>query len=232
MSLTYCFRLNRLLPLTLAFVCGAACGAPAGGGVTLGQPQQGIATYYDATGAGNCGYDPSPNDLLVAAIDAPQYAGSASCGECVDVVGPSGAVRVRIVDKCPECGVGHLDLSREAFARIAELQLGRVDITWTVVSCNVTGSIQYHFKDGSSQYYTAIQIRNHRIPVQKLEWRRDGNWQEIQRADYNYFVVSNGVGPGAFRLRVTAVDGQQLEDDIASVLDNATVSGSGQFQVR
>lgn len=198
----------------------------------LGEPQQGIATYYDATGAGNCGYDPSPNDLLVAAIDAPQYAGSAACGECVDVTGPSGSVRVRIVDKCPECGVGHLDLSREAFARIADLQLGRVDISWTVVSCNVSGPIQYHFKEGSSQYYTAIQVRNHRLPIQKLEWKRDGNWQEIQRADYNYFVESGGVGPGAFRLRVTAVDGQQLEDAIPSVLDNATVTGNGQFQAR
>ena len=27
----------------------------------------GIATYYDATGAGACGFDPSPNDLMVTA---------------------------------------------------------------------------------------------------------------------------------------------------------------------
>ena len=74
------------------------------------------------------------------------------------VVGPKGAVTVRIVDLCPECNAGHLDLSREAFALIADLPQGRVDITWQVVSPDLPGPVAYHFKDGSNQWWTAVQV--------------------------------------------------------------------------
>ena len=39
-----------------------------------------IATYYNATGAGACMFDPSPNDLMVAAMNAEEYTNAAYCG--------------------------------------------------------------------------------------------------------------------------------------------------------
>jgi expansin (peptidoglycan-binding protein) len=44
-------------------------------------------------------------------------------------------VVVRIVDLCPGCGLGDLDLSMTAFAKIAPLSRGRVPITWHFVPC-------------------------------------------------------------------------------------------------
>jgi expansin len=137
---------------------------------------------------------------------------------------------VRIVDLCPECEVGHLDLSQQAFAQIADVSAGRVPITWQVVACDVTGNISYELKDGSSQYWTAIQVRNSRLPIASLEWQENGAWTEIQRADYNYFVVASGVGPASYQVRVTASDGQTLEDTLPPVQPSSTVQGSGQFQ--
>jgi expansin (peptidoglycan-binding protein) len=212
--------------------CGSSDGASPNPGPSpaLGQSQSGIATYYAATGAGNCGFDPSPNDLDVAAMNAEQYAGSAVCGSCVRVVGPKGEVTVRIVDQCPECKKGHLDLSKEAFAKIADVSAGRVDISWTVVACNVSGPVQYHFKDGSSQYWTAIQIRNHKLPITKLELKKNGAWTEIQRADYNYFVDASGAGTGPVNVRITGQGGATLEDTLAGgVVADTTVSGAKQF---
>ncbi|WP_186001861.1 MULTISPECIES: expansin EXLX1 family cellulose-binding protein [Corallococcus] len=215
--------------LTLALLAAGGCGDSAsGGGVSLGSEQKGIATYYGATGGGNCGFEPG-GDLMVAAMNREQYDNSAVCGECVDIVGPKGSVRVRIVDQCPDCDRGHLDLSREAFAKVAEVKDGRVDITWTPVSCDVSGPVQYHFKDGSNPYWTAIQVRNHRLPIQKLEWKREGDWRALKRESYNYFVTTDGVGEGRFQLRVTASDGQQLTDSLEKVLDNKTVDGAEQF---
>ncbi|MBZ4373077.1 expansin EXLX1 family cellulose-binding protein [Corallococcus sp. AS-1-6] len=205
-----------------------ACGDSAsGGGVALGSEQKGIATYYDANGGGNCSYDPS-GDLMVAAMNREQYDNSAACGQCVDIVGPKGSARVRIVDQCPECEKGHLDLSVEAFDKVAERKDGRVDITWTPVSCDVAGPVKYHFKDGSNPWWTAIQVRNHRLPIKKLEWRRDGDWKALERQSYNYFVFE-GIGEGRFQLRVTASDGQQLVDSVEKVLDDDTVDGAEQF---
>ncbi len=57
------------------------------------------------------------------------------CGQCVVVTGPMGTVKVRIVDLCPGCAFGGLDLSRQAFEAIAPLSAGRVKISWYAVAC-------------------------------------------------------------------------------------------------
>nr|WP_217279572.1 expansin EXLX1 family cellulose-binding protein [Corallococcus exiguus] len=219
---------NALVLALTSLACGACGDSASGGGVALGSEQKGIATFYDANGGGNCSYDPG-GDLMVAAMNREQYDNSAACGQCVDIVGPKGNVRVRIVDQCPDCDKGHLDLSRKAFDKIAEAKDGRVSITWTPVSCDVAGPVKYHFKDGSNPWWTAIQVRNHRLPIQKLEWKRDGDWKALKRESYNYFVTDSGVGEGRFQLRVTATGGQQLVDSVEKVLDDGSVDGAEQF---
>ena len=191
---------------------------------------QGIATYYDATGAGACLFDPSPQDLLVAAMNAEEYDTAAVCGAYVYVTGPQGAVTVRIVDLCPECQAGHLDLSREAFAQIAELPQGRVPITWQLVSPALNGPIAYHFKDGSNQWWTAVQIRNHRNPIAKLEYLNGDQWVTVPRTPYNYFVQTEpGMGPGSYTFRVTDHYGNQLSDSGIPHIENGTINGASQF---
>jgi len=215
-----------------------ACGgddkptATPAGSLYSGEIKQGIATSYDATGAGNCGFDATPGDLDVAAIDTADYANSAACGACVHIKGPNGDVTVRIVDSCPGCDGNHLDLSKSSFAKLAPVEKGRIDITFQTVACNVTGNLAFHFKDGSSKYWTAIQVRNHRLPIAKLEYQRDGAFVDIEREDYNYFVVGGGVGdlPNGLVLRVTAADGQVLEEKLSGDVPNdQTVEGTKQF---
>jgi len=204
----------------------APAGACAGEAISAG----GDGTYYDATGAGNCSFDPSPGDLMVAALNAPDYANAAWCGACVAVSGPSGDVVVRIVDQCPECKHGDLDLSREAFAKIAPLSAGRVAISWHEVACPVTGPIVYQIKDGSNAFWTAIQVRNHRYAIDKLEVRGGGgNYQPVARLDYNYFVAPNGLGAGPYALRVTDVHGHVLEDGAVQLGDAVSRPGADQF---
>jgi expansin (peptidoglycan-binding protein) len=209
-------------------------GAPASGGPSGSYAtglKQGVATYYDATGDGSCGFGPSSN-LDVSAFDLANFAGSASCGSCVSVSGPKGAITVRVVDSCPDCTSNHMDLSQEAFAKIADVSAGRVPITFQVVACDVTGNLSYRFKEGSSRWWTALQIRNHRVPIAKVEYRRAGLYTDMPRTDYNYFVDTGGVGdqPSGIALRVTAADGQVLEDTVPSVQPGVVLPGSVQFK--
>ena len=225
-------RLALVLSAVLA-ACGS-CGheeAPAGGGSCAAPlAESGDGTYYAADGTGNCSFDASPQDLMVAAMNAADYASSAWCGACLAVTGPNGNVTVRVVDQCPGCKHGDLDLSQQAFAAIAPLSAGRVPISWQVVACDVSGPIDYHFKDGSNQYWTAIQIRNHRYPIAKLEAQGAGNaWQEIGRVDYNYFVDTAGLGAGPYTLRVTDIYGHVLDDTGIVPGDNVTRTGMAQF---
>jgi len=212
-------------------------GDPGSGGspgptVPFGDEHSGIATYYNATGEGACMFDASPNDMNVTAINAEEWEGSAWCGTCIDVTGPSGSVRVRVVDLCPECNAGHLDLSREAFAQIAAMELGRVDITWQMVACDVTGPVSYRYKDGANQWWTAVQVLNHRLPIETMEYSKDGGstWQAMERMDYNYFLTGSGFGTGATQVRITAIDGQTLVDELPEVQEYLVTEGSAQFQ--
>ncbi|HLL05384.1 MAG TPA: expansin EXLX1 family cellulose-binding protein [Myxococcaceae bacterium] len=199
--------------------------------IALGEFQAGIATFYDATGAGHCGFDKSPQDMDIAAMNAPQFAGTAVCGSCAEIDGPKGSVVVRIVDSCPECNTGHLDLSREAFAKIANMIDGRVQTQWRLVSCPVTGPVRYRVKQGSNQWWSAIQVLNHRLPVTKFEYQKNGAWVNTRRdPDSNYFTEPAGMGTGPVKVRITASDGQTLEDTIPSTAGEKTYDGLAQFK--
>lgn len=211
---------------------GAASPPPSGTSLYSTEVKEGIATFYDATGAGNCSFDATPNDLDIAAFDAQSYAGSTACGACVKVKGPSGEVTVRIVDSCPGCDPNHLDLSESAFAKIAEPSRGRVPVTFSTVACGVSGAMAYHFKDGSSKWWTAIQVRNHRLPVAKVEYQKAGAFVAMKRANYNFFVEAKGVGdqPNGLVVRVTAADGQVVEEKLpGDIPSNVTVKGTKNF---
>lgn len=194
----------------------------------------GRATYYAATGAGNCSFPATPTDLMVAAISHEDYGSADYCGAYVEVFGPTGTVVVRIVDKCPDaqCTAGHLDLSQEAFAQIAPLERGIVPITWRVISPPLSEPIAYHFKEGSNQWWTAVQVRNHRNPLARLEYRNSsGAWINASRVDYNFFLEDRGMGPGPYTFRVTDIYGNVLEDAGIPFVEGGVIPGTGQFPV-
>lgn len=195
------------------------------------EPHQGEATFYRATGVGNCSYEASA-DRLVAAVNSQDYAGAALCGAYLSVTGPDGrSVTVRVTDRCPGCKPGSLDLSREAFAQLAAKGRGRVPVSWQVVAGPVTGPLSYHYKKGATRYWTAIQVRNHKWPVSKLEILPNGasEWLELERRVYNYFVYPKTIAAGPLRVRVTATTGAVVEDLLPEPTGNHQVQGKAQF---
>lgn len=198
--------------------------------IPFGPIFNGEGTYYYGDGSGACLFPPIPGNPMYAAMNYPQYGNSDFCGAYVNVTGPLGSVIVRIVDMCPECQQGDIDLSPEAFAQIANLSQGRVPISWQQVSYPLPGPIIYHFKDGSNQWWTAVQIRNHRNPIVMLEYQTsNGSWVTVPRTTYNYFVESSGMGPGPYTFRVTDVFGHTLVDNGIPHVENGDVAGSSQF---
>lgn len=220
-----------MVAMLAACSSGDDTGTPPGGDCADSPPAKtGEGTYYDATGAGNCSFDATPNDLMVAAMNHPDYGTADWCGACLEVTGPQGtSVRVRVVDQCPECNTGDLDLSPQAFEMLSPLSAGRIAISWHEVACDVSGPVEYHFKDGANEYWTAIQVRNHRYPIAKLEAMKDGAYVSIQRLDYNYFVQTSGLGPGPYMLRTTDAHGHVIEDAGIALGDSVTRTGAAQF---
>ena len=86
-------------------------------------------------------------------------------------------------------------------------------------------------KKGLTRGLVAIQVRNHRLPITKLEVLPSGEsaWRNAPRQSWNYFVVEGKVASGPIRVRVTAIDGQTLEEILPEPRGALEVAGCGQF---
>lgn len=192
---------------------GPACAAVLAAAPPTGNAvHKGVATFYDiGNGGGNCSYDGPPADRLHVALGPSEYAKAGGCGGYVDVTGPKGKVRVKIIDQCPECPTGHLDLSREAFAKIANPVQGRVSISYrAVVNPPLPGPLTFRMKDGTSQYWFAVRVDNHGNPLRSVQVKVGSTWRSLSRTDYNYWLADNqGLGNGPFTIRVTDVYGSR-----------------------
>jgi expansin (peptidoglycan-binding protein) len=175
---------------------GSACAAP-----PSTTAKSGKATFYDlGDGIGNCSFPSAPADDLFVALGPEQYADGAACGTYLDVTGPKGKVRVKVIDSCPECAAGHLDLSRTAFKKIGAEVAGIIPITYrTVRNPSVPGSLSVRLKEGSSRYWFAALIDNHGNQLSSVKV----GGRAAQRADYNFWIIDAGAGPGPFTIKIT-----------------------------
>jgi expansin (peptidoglycan-binding protein) len=185
--------------------------APLAGRIQPGVTYDGGATEYSAgNGDGACTFGPAAN-LMIAAMNYTDYETAKACGDYVQVQAANGAsVTVLITNECPlPCAPGQLDLSQQAFAKIANPAAGRVPVTWKLLSPALSSTISLRYKTGSSQWWCGIQVIGHRNPVALLEvWAGDG-WRQLPRAEYNYFISGNGSGCGG-PIRITDIYGEQL----------------------
>jgi expansin len=195
---------------------------------------QGEGTYYDIKlfgNFGNCSF-PSTNfsPFLIGAMNRSQYGLADFCGACAEVTGPKGGkVIVTIIDQCPECKMGDIDLSPEAFDYLAPRIDGRIKISWKLVPCPLSSPVQLYIKEGSSQYWCAVQVRNHRNKIEKLEYWNGSAYVALPRQDFNYFLADKGLGVGPFKFRITDVYGNTIEEDNIPLSVTTVIQGKNQF---
>jgi expansin (peptidoglycan-binding protein) len=191
--------LRAVRPPAAAVHAAAAVQAAA---VHAAAAKSGTATWYTLAGLPNCSF-PSQPDYFVA-LGPAEYDAAGACGGYLDLTGPDGSVRVKVVDQCPECDAGELDLSKAAFAKLADPQRGKVTITYRRVVDPAVGSLRVRVKEGSSQWWLALLVDNHGNPLTKVQVRSgSGSWSTMTHVDYNYWIKEDGAGTGPFQVRVT-----------------------------
>lgn len=188
---------------------------------------KGYATY---TGSGYSGgallLDPIPSNMEITALNPTDlnYRGvkAALAGAYLEVEGPKGKTTVYVTDLYPE-GAPALDLSPNAFRKIGDMKDGKINIKWHVVKAPIKGNFTYRIKEGSSQWWAAIQVRNHKYPVMKMEYYKDGKWINMEKMDYNHFVSTN-LGTSPLKVRITDIRGKVVKDTIPKLPENGTSS--------
>ncbi|CAF1524287.1 unnamed protein product [Didymodactylos carnosus] len=100
----------------------------------------GQATYYNIEGGYTACVTLQNDNQFLVAMNAPQFDPYTSngnpnrnslCGKTVRINGPKGSVTAVVIDRCPSCQYGDLDLTPAAFQAIADLSQGRVSISWS-----------------------------------------------------------------------------------------------------
>jgi expansin (peptidoglycan-binding protein) len=195
----------------------------------------GKGTFYSYSGGGNCSLA-VPTTMLTAAMNATDYANSAACGGLIKITNPDTgrSVTVRVDDQCPECAPGNVDLAQDAFVQIADIATGIIPIQWHYVANDQVGNLKLYFEGSSSQWWTAIQVRDHLYPLAKLESRLSGSsnaYTTVARESHNYFVAPNGLGIGPYDFRITDFWGQTLEVKSVQLLPGMELDTGTQFAV-
>lgn len=88
----------------------------------------GQATYY-AVGLGACGSYNVPSDYIVA-LNSAQYGNGQYCGKSLVISYGGNTATATVMDECPGCSWGSLDLSQGLFEHFADTSMGVFPITW------------------------------------------------------------------------------------------------------
>jgi expansin len=203
----------------------------------INEKYQGRATFFDAAhpagGLGNSGFDIPTQDQLykVVAINNIQWNGSEASGAFMEVSGPKqrdgeAPIIVQVIDQLAERADG-MDMSAEAFATVADPADGIVNINYQLVGPpddyvtayghRIGDGIVVETIAGTSPYYAATRLNNHRYPIESVELiENDGDLVELNRESDNRFVMEGNYPlNGTQDLLVTDIFGQQVTlDDI------------------
>jgi expansin len=188
---------------------GRACAATFSGSAASGSQ---IATHYVYSGTGNCSFASPPADGMFVALSPAEYDSAAACGGYLRVTGPDGSAIVEVIDQCPACATGHLDLSETAFARLAPLSAGLINVSYSyLANPALPGPVTAEVKEGSSQYWLALNFDNTGNPLASVEVKTgSGGWLSLSRANYNYWIAPSGAGNGPFIVRLADTQGHQV----------------------
>lgn len=198
-----------------------------------GTVHTGEGTFYGGGyEGGHAMLDPVSRDYWIVAMNHSDYNSAQLAGAYLEVTGELGTINMLVTDELPEGKKGDLDLYTDAFPLIAPVEKGRVPVSWKIVPLDSAedAPICFKYKEGTTEFWCGVQVRNHRYPITKLELLKDGEWVEIPRRPYNYFE-SREMGAGPFTFRITDIYGQVIIDrDIPlSEDDTEIIQGHVQF---
>lgn len=158
--------------------------------------------------------------------------GGGVCDACILIeTGMGKSIVARVVTYGTEAEDGDIDVSPNVYEAIHQGEFPRSQ-TWTFARCPEAGPLKYEFQTGANVYWTSLWVRNPRVPLVKAEVKGAGDkdFVELERASDGTLTDPSGFGEGAFTLRLTAMDGQVITDELPGFKPGSLVESSKQFE--
>jgi expansin (peptidoglycan-binding protein) len=192
---------------------------------TLGDVSDGNCNFMSAIPTASTNY---------AALNNDQWDDLANCGRCAEVsciddqcTDQSTTAIVQILDRCPECSSGDLDLSPTVFSNITGSDPSRLSIRWQFVDCPSPGTIEVCLKTGSNGYYVAVQPTNTLVGVESVTI--NGETTTMVDSAYYYLIESTSeVDLTSVIVSITSIEGETVEGTY-SLTAGACVDTNQQF---
>lgn len=202
-----------------------ACLSVAAASLPYGRTISGEGTYYGTTEGGHCALrQPRPPmyaSMQAVALNSAQYGNSLPCGACLEYTGNGdgsganpivGTHMAYVMDECPSCADGDIDLSMSGD--------GRWKVSWRFVPCP-GGSVSF-LLEGSNAFYKKIQPRGMKGPA--LSFAVNGV-QGTRKMD-NFFEFHSSFPTPATAV-IRTVLGETLTVQIPYWVDDGAISASG-----
>jgi hypothetical protein len=158
--------------------------------------------------------------------------GGAVCDACILIETAKGkSIVARVVTYGVEAADGDIDVSPSVYQELFQNEDPRKQ-TWHFAHCPDEGPLQYEFQTEANIYWTSLWVRNPAVPLVKAEVKKAGakDFVELQRAGDGTLTDASGFGEGAFTLRLTAMDGQVITDDLPGFEPGQLVKSTQQFE--
>ncbi|CAH0516879.1 unnamed protein product [Peronospora belbahrii] len=188
--------------------------------------------------AGNCNMMSSLDFATMdyVALNDAQWDGLHNCGRCAEVscvdercADQSKSIVVQILDRCPDCRYGDLDLSQSVFKTLTGSTPARYRIKWKLVTCPVLGNVKYCLKGGSNSYWLAVQPTNVATGIKHLQINGK---ETIMLGSAYYFLLDGGsqtqTDLSCMKIAMTDVNDNSMEETVSLTADKCT-EGTRQF---
>lgn len=167
----------------------------------------------------------------IAGVSGELSQGGSLCDACIRIDTEQGkSIVARLVTYGVHQAPGDIDVSPSVYAAIHDGEYPRA-MRWSLTPCPDAGNVLYEFQGAANPYWMSLWVRNARLPITKVEAKRPGErtFTELSRAEDGTLTRPDGVGDGAFTLRITAIDGQVIEDELEGWTAGALVDSGEQF---
>ena len=167
-----------------------------------------ISPYNNWKNGGSCGFGShlnavGPSYLYPVAPNQDLFRDNDQCGVCYEMVGPYGAIKVKVEDYCSKnnelehCSgdMFHFNIANNSVSYIMGNETVS-NISFRMISCDYLGNIRILTDDYTDNIYLSFVILDHNLAVSYIEIKESNSkkWEKKSRDKNNYWVyyISNG----------------------------------------
>ena len=161
-----------------------------------------ITPYTGWENGGKCNFIAHNNAtgntyLYPAAPNLELFVSTSHCGACYEMVGPNGAIRVRVEDYCPKddelgfCSgdMYHFNVANNGTSYI----MGASDnsnINFRMVECGFSGNVRILTDKDSDIYWISFVVLDHNLPITSVSVQENesNSWKRLSREESNYWT--------------------------------------------